>query len=175
MPTTVSGTDGVDKIKSSTIESTDFSTTAQLPLANTVYSMVRLHTGNGYGSTNTAIRRYTTVVTNQGSDITYADSATLGATFTINTNGIYAISCCDSFNTSTQYGISLNSTQLTTGITSITAADRLINVNCTGESIRSYAGWTGFLAAGDVIRGHGNPTPNSANPGLTSITITRIA
>ena len=54
-------------------------------------SMVRLNTSNGYGSTNTVIKRYTNVVTNQGVDITYADSATLGASFTINTAGVYAI------------------------------------------------------------------------------------
>ena len=40
-------------------------------------SMVRLNTANGYGSTNVCIRRFTNVVTNQGSDITYVDSATL--------------------------------------------------------------------------------------------------
>jgi hypothetical protein len=53
------------------------------PLVTLAQSMVRLNTANGYGSTNTAIRRFTNVVTNQGTDITYADSATLGTTFTI--------------------------------------------------------------------------------------------
>ena len=38
-------------------------------------SMVRLNTSNGYGSTNVKIRRFTNIITTQGSDITYVDSA----------------------------------------------------------------------------------------------------
>ena len=58
-------------------------------------SVVHVDIGNGFGSTNIKIRRFTTVVTNTGSDITYADSATLGGSFTINTDGIYAITYTD--------------------------------------------------------------------------------
>ena len=54
----------------------------------TPLSYVRLNTANGYGSTNTKIRRFTNIVNNVGTDITYADSATLGNTFTINANGV---------------------------------------------------------------------------------------
>lgn len=52
---------------------------------------VIVHSGNGYGSTNTKIRRFTTVGENLGSSITYADSATDGASFTINQTGVYAM------------------------------------------------------------------------------------
>lgn len=124
-------------------------------------NMVRLHTANGYGSTNTVIRRFTTTVTNTGSAITYADSATLGATFTINTDGVYAISYSDSFNTPAVLGLSLNSSQLTTSIGSITAADILIiGLGTNTTSSADSVSWTGYLASGSVIRAHtaGNAT-----------------
>jgi hypothetical protein len=56
---------------------------------------VVVSTGNGLGSTNTTIRRFTTTVINTGTAITYADSATLGASFTINESGIYFIQYSD--------------------------------------------------------------------------------
>jgi hypothetical protein len=78
--------------------------------SSTPNSEVRLNTVNGFGSTNTMIRRFTNTTINTGTDITYADSATLGATFTINTAGVYAISYSDSFAASADMGLSLNST-----------------------------------------------------------------
>jgi hypothetical protein len=83
-------------------------------------SMVRLTTANGFGSTNTCIKRFTTTVISQGSDITYADSATLGASFTINANGVYAIAISVTGAVTNPAGISKNSTQLTTSVLSIT-------------------------------------------------------
>lgn len=117
-------------------------------------SMVRVHTANGYGSTNTVIRRFTTTVTNQGSDITYADSATLGATFTINTAGVYSISYSDNFSSASEMGISLNSSQLTTGILTITDADRLCLMSTAGSGFRGHVATTVYLPAGSVIRAH---------------------
>lgn len=117
-------------------------------------SMVRLHTPNGYGSTNTAIRRYTTVAVNQGSDIAYADSATLGASFTINTAGVYSMYIMDQSTVSMFAGISQNSTQLTTGIISITAADRLAEASNYGVGNPAAISVTAYLAAGTVIRPH---------------------
>ena len=118
-------------------------------------SRVRLNTANGYGSTNTAIRRFTNTVTNQGSDITYADSATLGASFTINTNGVYAITYTDCFTgVGSFHGISVDSNQLTTSVATITAANRLTVM---GDPTGNYGGpasWTGYLTAGQVIRPH---------------------
>lgn len=118
-------------------------------------SMIRLNTANGYGSTNTAIRRFTNTVVSQGTDITYADSAANGASFTINVAGVYAITYADCFTAVSSYhGLSLNSSQLTTSIASITAADRL---TIFGDASGNYGGpatWVGYLAAGAVIRPH---------------------
>lgn len=111
-------------------------------------------TGNGYGSTNTKIRRYTTTQSSVGSHITYADSATNGASFTIAAGGagLYSIYVLD-YNSSAlgAHGASKNSTQLTTDIVSITAADRVLSVlGSTGQPCSI----TTRLAEGDVIRPH---------------------
>ena len=150
-------------------------TLLKVPVQSSLPSMVRLNTANGYGSTNTPIRRFTNVVTNQGTDITYADSATLGASFTINTAGIYSISFSDVFNSSANVGISLNSSQLTTLISAISIADRLAITATAGADFQINVGWTGYLAAGSVIRAHNSGTPSGTTPAQTTFTITRIA
>ena len=137
-------------------------------------SMVQLNTTSGWGSTNTAIRRFTNVVTNQGSDITYADSATLGASFTINTNGVYAVNCTDGFSSTSALGLSLNSAQLTTGIASITAANILAFSDIQLNNSNGEASWTGYLASGSVVRPH--TAAGLAGSGrVATFTIVRIA
>ena len=136
-------------------------------------SMVQLNTGNGYGSTNTMIRRFTNVVTNQGTDITYADSATLGATFTINTNGVYAISFTDCLSSASHIGLSLNSSQLTTSILAVTAADQLAAATTGGANFRACVSVTAFFASGSVIRAHCQGTTDGIYPAL--FTIMRVA
>lgn len=140
-----------------------------------VKSMVRLHTANGNGSTNTAFRRFTTVVVNQGTDITYADSATLGASFTINANGVYAISYTDNFGNANEMGLSLNSAQGTTSITVITAANRLKNATTGGASFGESADWCGYLVAGDVVRAHTAASPAAGTNDRSNFTIVRVS
>lgn len=136
-------------------------------------SMVRLDGANGYGSTNTRIRRFTNVVTNAGSDLTYADSAANGASFTINTSGVYAISYCDSFAGGGPLGLSLNSSQLTTDITAITAANRLAMARIANNNYGMEVSWTGYLSAGDVVRAHTNAGAVGTDP--VHFTIVRVA
>jgi hypothetical protein len=131
-------------------------------------SMVRLHTGNGHGSTNNKIRRFTTEVENFGTGITYTDSATLGATFTINKTGFYAISFNDYSSGAIWLGVSKNSTQLTTVIWSITAADRLGLVNTVAANTGNGFSWQGILNEGDVIRPH----TDGASSGTTFVNFT---
>lgn len=124
---------------------------------------VVVHTGNGFGSTNTQIRRFTTTLTNVGTAITYADSATLGASFTINENGIYAITFVGQgggAGVDTYVGISLNTNQPTTGIELITAANRLgVATATTFGSISRVQ----KLSIGDVIRPHCTLPGNAVN------------
>lgn len=136
-------------------------------------SMVRLHTGNGYGSSNTRIRRFTTTVDNIGSAITLADSSTLGATFTINEDGVYYVTFGDTSSTGAiNVGISLNSSQLTTNIELITVADRLTSTTSGGSTFEVIASWAGVLSQDDVIRAHGDSfADGTAN---TNFTITKL-
>jgi len=139
----------------------------------TAQSYVRLNTANGYGSTNTKIRRFTTIVDSAGSDITYADSATLGATFTINTAGVYSVSYTDMFSSTSWMGVSINSTQLTTNINSTTVATVLCVNTVTADWSTSVSA-PFYAAATSVIRAHttGVSTGAAAQP---IFTITRVA
>lgn len=137
-------------------------------------SMVRVNTANGYGSTNTKIRRFTNVVTNQGSDITYTDSATLGASFTINTNGVYAVSYSDVLTAAAdQVGISLNTTTPTTNIALCAAGEVLSLAYVGGVNYAAAAAWVGYLPSGSVVRAHTNAGVNAGIP--CQFTITRVA
>lgn len=138
-------------------------------------SMIRLYTSNGYGSTNTVIRRFVNTLVSTGSDITYADSATLGATFTINTSGIYAISYSDQYSSASSIGLSLNSTQLTSSIASIAAADKLAEMDSGGINYSCNCQWTGYLASGSIVRAHTQGVSSGANTSIAKFTIVRIS
>jgi hypothetical protein len=126
---------------------------------------VYVTTGNGYGSSNTKIERFSVTQRSVGTAITYADSATLGSTFTINAAGIYAMEYSGyTSSTDGSIGISVNSTQLSTGIKSITAANRICiagtNASQTGQIFGST---TALLAATDVVRPHVNNAGSNAD------------
>jgi hypothetical protein len=141
----------------------------------TPLSYVRLNTANGYGSTNTKIRRFTNIVNNVGTDITYADSATLGGTFTINANGVYSVGYNDQFaGGPEQLGFSRNSTQLTTGITGIAVADILTVGMTSTASQPSVAAATFYANSGDVIRAHTSGVGSGTQPNLCQLTIARV-
>lgn len=111
--------------------------------------VVTVHTGNGHGSTNTKIRRFTTAMTNTGTAITYADSAANGASFTIVTGGIFAITYQET-DDSGDFGISVNSAELTTSVRSILIATR----RALASSVGSQATAIVRLIATDVVRPH---------------------
>jgi len=118
-------------------------------------SMIFVDTGNGHGATNTTVRRFVNVRRYAG-NVTYADSSTNGATFTVATGGAGAwFMCAYEYRSGAQaqVGITLNGASLTTSIASITYANGFrargaANTNsetasaCTVES----------LADADIIR-----------------------
>lgn len=114
-------------------------------------------TGNGRGSTDTRIRRLTnTTNIGTGSAVTHTTNATNGSTFTINEDGLYALAYADADSTlSMAFGISKNSSQLTTSILTITAADR-VGVSTTGVATTGVMTFsiTTRLKVGDIIRPH---------------------
>lgn len=137
------------------------------------YSMVRLYSGNGHGSSNDKIRRMLTIMDYFGKAITYTDSATAGASFDINNKGNYALSYSDRHTAGSGYGIgfSLNSTLLTTSITGI-GTERLIMGHTGGAGLNGAIPWNGNLNETDTIRIHTDGNPNAT--GFASFTISKI-
>ena len=120
---------------------------------------VVVHSGNGYGSTNTKRRRYSTLTENTGTAITYADSSTLGATFTINNNGVYVIQRSELYNsTNGRGGIALNPSSGTTNYSSLAAAQKLGGFSAVSAAPFGTITVTRRLTAGDVVAMHDDST-----------------
>jgi len=119
-------------------------------------SEVTVDSGNGYGSTNTHIRRYSNTRKSVGQAITYADSSTAGGSFTINEAGIYSISRHDGHSTQSNYiGITVNDSAMTTAVASLTYAQGLRAAFGGAQTgVATWVGWTGYLNAGDIVRAH---------------------
>lgn len=147
---------------------------AQIRASEMPTSIVTRSTGAGHGSTNTFVRRIeTTVGTDVGSDITYASSASAGTSFTINTTGIYSVQYSDERSGGVlQMGISLNSSQLTTSIISINAADR-IAYSANGDSGMTHTSIVRRFVAGDIIRPHTDANASSTSS-LIYMTVARV-
>lgn len=140
------------------------------------FSMIRVHTppggASGYGSTNTRFRRFTTTVTNQGSDITYADSVTLGGLFTVNVPGRYAISYTDQFAAGDYLSITLNDT-VPTGVPLV--GEILASDSIAGANVSANCSWTGELPAGALIRARTqNGTSSGSQTQYGQFTISRV-
>lgn len=142
-----------------------------LRFASTDTSIVEVHTGNGHGSTNTKIRRFTTAMTNSGAAITYADSADNGASFTINTAGLYAITYSDGTGNGLEFGVTVNSAALTTAVGSVPVATRKAYMGITGATaVETQCSCTLRLAAGDIVRPHTDGLlPSTSNKVFFSI------
>lgn len=135
---------------------------------------VTVTTGNGYGSTNNKIRRYTTTQTNTGTAITYADSAANGASFTINEPGIYEIFTVDiRGGAASVFGASVNSSQLTTDISSITAANRICYSSIANGTTAAVSRTMRF-SAGDVVRPHGDGACDSVSASDSVFSIIKV-
>jgi hypothetical protein len=117
---------------------------------------IKLVSPNGYGSTNTMIRKYTTVEVNNAIGFTLTQSATNGDSITINMPGLYFIQASDiRTGGGSTAGISVNSNQLTTSILTITAAHRITySGGITNELIEAKCFY--YAAINDVIRHHNN-------------------
>jgi hypothetical protein len=124
-------------------------------------SIIWLTGGNGRGSTNTCIRRLLTIVRNLGTAHTLIQSATLGDSVTINKRGLYFVSFTDGNLTAAErVGISLNSTQLTTAIQTITNETRLVQERTAGATDFKNCCTEHYCKNTDIIRPHGSTTNN---------------
>jgi hypothetical protein len=131
-------------------------------------------TGNGHGSTNNKIRRFSSIVSEVGTAITYTDSATGGASFTINENGLYKLFYMDYTSAAlSNMGFSRNSTELTTDITLISALD-MISCTRTGNGVADSVHDTVVLEEGDIIRPHTDGLPNTTVAQYNKFTIEKV-
>jgi microcystin-dependent protein len=111
----------------------------------------------GYGSTGTAIRRFTNIHENTGNAIDYIDSAVDGASFVIREDGYYGMSLSHVREAAggETYGISLNSYQTNIRVLDIDPITRLAHTTVDTTGFDSSCSWQGHLKAGDIIRVHG--------------------
>jgi hypothetical protein len=118
----------------------------QAALVQQADSMVRLSGANGFGSTATTTRRFSTLVSSIGSDILYVDSAVSGGQFTAQVAGIYSISYSEesTANVANMYVI------LNLNGVNIARDNQIYNTATTGDKDASVS-WSGYLNAGDII------------------------
>jgi hypothetical protein len=132
----------------------------------TVYlpnGMLSYVTTNGYGGSSsgeTKARNWLTAVTTTGTAITRtARTTTTADKFNIIEAGVYAVSCSNITATAEQFGLVLNSSQLSTDINSVTASTRLAFGYCPANNTPGSLCWAGRLAANDFLHILGNDAP----------------
>jgi hypothetical protein len=112
-----------------------------------------LQDGNGYGATNTSIRRFTNVYRNTSPALLYLDDANLGATFTCTEPGKYGIQYGEAWASST-----VEPTVTVNGDPTMAAvqADNLFGLCVLSTSNRFAVPQSGqvYLKIGDVVRAH---------------------
>lgn len=139
-------------------------------------SEVLVLSGNGYGSSSTKIRRFSTLSLNLGSDITYTDSASLGGSFAINSPGIYAISRSDVDSAGAKnFGLSLNTTNPTTAIESLSPPEFIALTLNPSANTSAYLTTVLNLKAGDVIRAHDDTALNGTQSQYSNMRITKVS
>lgn len=163
------------RVAALSIDALGNATLAKQPIVP-VQSMIRLNGANGYGSTNTCIRRFLSVVASQGADMTLNQSAVNGDSVMINVAGVYAIShtaCAQA--TNLDFGITLNSASLSNGTTTQTAAALLAGSNTVGTNLGGSVSVVVALVVGDVVRAHGDANLFGAPARQNAFTITRTS
>ena len=103
---------------------------------------------------NARIPRFTATVDTVGTGVTYLDSAANGASFTIATAGLYYVTYNAVFTLTNWFGISLNSTQLSTNVNSITDVDRLVVATTASLNTVDSVSVIQRFAVNDVLRPH---------------------
>jgi len=112
-------------------------------VTNHGYHSVRGATARG--AVNTLIYRWTTIVDNTGTDITYTDSANSGGSWGINNAGMYTVSCSIVAGHAGYVAIKKAAAVSNT----FDATD--IMVSATTATNNVTMSWTGYCAAGDDI------------------------
>jgi hypothetical protein len=144
------------------------SVTNTLPQFSESDSCVQLSGANGFGSTATTVRRFSSVIQNIGTDIEYVDSPTLGGQFIAKSDGVYNATFCEVSQSNTNFSevaIILNGTTVSRGGETYNTAGALTKRPSTSISI--------YLNKGDIITAGVNSA--SQNDGSDSLfTISKV-
>lgn len=121
--------------------------------------------GSGYASTRTMRRVFTTIEESTGTAVTYTNTAANGLEITVNEDGLYKFIYRDESGNSAQpFGIVVDNTEYTTGITSVTVTDIKSFSYCPSLNIPVQQTLVIRLASGSVVAPHTNGT---ATPGTS--------
>ena len=165
----------ITSVNTSTFSGTiDVSTLTVDNISISTFSQIIVSTGNGHGSTDNKIRRFTTTIQSVGTDIVMSSTAANGNIFTIQRDGFYAAEFCDALSSGATYlGISVNSGLLTTSINTVSVENgrRSIQTTISGSN-SACASATLRLSAGDIVRAH--TAGDSDATAACFFTITRI-
>lgn len=134
-------------------------------------SRVVVKTLNGRGSTNTSTIRFATTVVNTGDDITYADSATLGGSFTINTTGLYFVNLVANSASAIDLGVTVDSTA---SPGSLDYGSTLISFTNGSAGTPSTCSGMSYLTAGAVVRAAVSAVALTSGALYTGFTIVKI-
>ena len=125
---------------------------------------------NGLGSTNTKIVRFDSEDAGTGADFTVAQSVANGDSITIGTTGFYCVAFTGTTSGANAYGVSVNSSELTTNIQSITSTDIFVYASSNGGGVSATR--CAQLSASDVLRAHTAGT--AMTDAGTTFTVVRI-
>jgi hypothetical protein len=134
---------------------------------------------NGFGSTNTAVRRFINQRNGSGSGWTFTDSATLGSYFTIVTAGIWCIEYHDSATGGSGIvAIMVNGTNGAGNARTSTYAQGLRALGGQGTTVTpASVSWCGLLNASDTVWGQSSASglDNTGSGAQTMITLTQVS
>ena len=123
-------------------------------------SSLQLNTANGYGgAASPVIRRFTNVAEQRGTyvaDYSIVMNATVGTEITINTADYYSFMYTESVSLAQVFGLSINSSQLTSQIANINLADRLLSSACEATTGSGQCSGRVWVPSGSIIRPHTN-------------------
>ncbi len=132
--------------------------------------------GTPYGSPGNKRPRFnSTPVKSVGTDITYTDSSSDGTILTINTTGEYCVNYTSAFSGSAaDMGLTLNNTQTTTNIGSVTATDVMVLSTSAASAISATAQTCSSFTSGDTISPQTDGATISSASRSVSLRITRV-
>ncbi len=138
------------------------------------YAVYQYDTSNGYGSTNTTVRKFTnqTRATDLNNLLTVSNSSTNGFSVTPNRRCRITISWCDQANAAMDFGITKNCSQLTTNIGSISNSGQRLIMAVTVTNNDASVSITDLALPGDTYRPQTDASGAGPNTNRVDIYIT---